>query len=281
MAGISIPHFDMPFRFHTLVEHTLNMVKNGGFETDIAHWTSGTSLPLARSSAAPLFGSQAADLVCSASTAQEFHTDPNDAVVTPGLTYTFSAYINRIAGVRQAYVGIQWYTAGIVFISEVDGPNTLPPSHAYQRYVVTAVAPPTAARALLIITFANGVQNPGDEFYVDGVQFEANDHATQYVDTNGAQATRQGFATAQVVQQDTGEDVTNCVEAAVRTTKGSRMYVPQFGITDPVFGVQPLKTEQLEQEVESSEPRATTTLHSLPDVIDNLITNITVEVSNE
>jgi len=89
---------------------------------------------------------------------------------------------------------------------------------------------------------------------------------------------------AAVVEQDSGDDVTNCVETTMRTTRGSRMFVPLFGITDPVFNIKPLPqfiTDRMQQEVEQSEPRATTHFTDLGDVLDAMIANIVVEVSNE
>jgi len=89
---------------------------------------------------------------------------------------------------------------------------------------------------------------------------------------------------AMVVEQSGLEDVTNCVEACLRTTRGTRMYVPNWGITDPTFSIKPLPQfaiQRMEQEVAQNEPRATTTFTDLGDVLDPMIANIVAEVSNE
>lgn len=85
---------------------------------------------------------------------------------------------------------------------------------------------------------------------------------------------------AAVVQQDSVQDVRNCVETVVRTEAGNREFVPNFGIADPTFSVQPLDTTALEQQVTANEPRAQTTFTSVVDEIDAMVADITVEVAN-
>lgn len=61
---------------------------------------------------------------------------------------------------------------------------------------------------------------------------------------------------AQMVEQDTDEDVTNCVYAACLTTRGTRFFVPNFGISDYLFTNMPIDDTRLQGEVLESEPRA-------------------------
>jgi hypothetical protein len=92
-----------------------------------------------------------------------------------------------------------------------------------------------------------------------------------------------GGAHAAVVEQNTGDDVTNCVEACLRTTRGTRMFVPNFGITDPLFAIKQspfLAIEQMQAEVQENEPRASTQFTDVGS-LDAMIANIIVEVSNE
>jgi hypothetical protein len=85
---------------------------------------------------------------------------------------------------------------------------------------------------------------------------------------------------AAVVEQNTIQDVRNCVEACIRTEVGSRLYVPIFGISDPVFTNQPVDTVKMEEEVILNEPRAQLTFLSTIDEIDKMISEITVGVTN-
>lgn len=80
-----------------------------------------------------------------------------------------------------------------------------------------------------------------------------------------------------VVQQDTEADVTNCVHAALRTTKGFRFYVPSFGITDPTFQNAPVDLVTIEQEIAENEPRARMVLDQTVDIIRDFI-NVQVGV---
>lgn len=84
-----------------------------------------------------------------------------------------------------------------------------------------------------------------------------------------------------VVEQDTLDDVANCVEAIIRTPYGFRVYdnTPDFGIFDPVFEVQPVDTELIRTTVMSQESRADLVLSERTDFYDNLIERIRVEVS--
>jgi hypothetical protein len=156
--------------------------------------------------------------------------------------------------------------------------STIVLTGSWQRIACSWTAVNTNALALFI--GLEGVAATGDFFGVDAVQIETGSVATDYIDTIGSPVTIPGLLSAAVSQQDSGEDVTNCVEAIVRTQAGSRMYVPLFGITDPTFSVRPLSTEQMRQEIEQNEPRANTVLRSLPDVVDQMVVNITAEVSN-
>jgi hypothetical protein len=84
---------------------------------------------------------------------------------------------------------------------------------------------------------------------------------------------------ARVVGQGTLKDVQNCVEAAVRTPLGMRYYVPNFGISDPIFGVPPTALSRLDQEIKTSEPRAVTSYTQYTPGEDPLVESIVVGVS--
>ena len=77
---------------------------------------------------------------------------------------------------------------------------------------------------------------------------------------------------ARVCQQDTETDVTNCVHAALRTTRGTRYYISTFGITDPTFQISPVDINTIEAEVAENEPRARMILDQTVDIIRDFIT---------
>jgi phage baseplate assembly protein W len=62
----------------------------------------------------------------------------------------------------------------------------------------------------------------------------------------------------QVVEQDTIEDVRQCVHALLVTPRGARPLAPELGIDDPTFiGVDP---ERLAADLQDAEPRAIVTV---------------------
>lgn len=84
---------------------------------------------------------------------------------------------------------------------------------------------------------------------------------------------------AAVVEQDTLEDVTNCVEAVLRTIKGQRAEAPDFGIDDPTFTDQPINLQAIVEAVLEQEPRANVLITQSPDKFDSLIADLVADVS--
>ena len=58
------------------------------------------------------------------------------------------------------------------------------------------------------------------------------------------------------VEQDSVDDVGNCVVVALATELGSRVEVPTFGIPDQVFQLQPLSLDTLINAIQEWESRA-------------------------
>lgn len=84
---------------------------------------------------------------------------------------------------------------------------------------------------------------------------------------------------ADAVQQSTIDDVTNCVEACLRTHLGWREEEPQFGIDDPVFGQQPINLQPMLSQLLLNEPRAVVLMTQAPDMLDEMIDRILTRVS--
>jgi len=85
-----------------------------------------------------------------------------------------------------------------------------------------------------------------------------------------------GSGSFAVVEQDSEKDVMNCIEAILRTQIGSRFYVPNFGIEDPTFEVQPIDTIGIQQQILRNEPRAATTIKQSLDIVDKLVDHVQI-----
>lgn len=83
-----------------------------------------------------------------------------------------------------------------------------------------------------------------------------------------------GSSAFAVVEQDSDEEILQCVKAIVRTPIGSHIDDPELGIQDPTFdGVDP---EVLTDQVLISEPRAALTIAS--GEVDDLLWERTVSM---
>lgn len=82
-----------------------------------------------------------------------------------------------------------------------------------------------------------------------------------------------------VVDQDSVDDVANCVMAAVITDFGSRDEVPTFGVPDQLFKLQPLSLEIIVNAVSEWENRAELVLTQQTDSRDSLVDNILAVVN--
>lgn len=78
------------------------------------------------------------------------------------------------------------------------------------------------------------------------------------------------------VEQDTDEEISDCVEMVLRTTLGQRPTLPDFGIADPTFTLGGADLEALRLAVETWEPRASALFEREPDLLTTLTDRITV-----
>ena len=79
------------------------------------------------------------------------------------------------------------------------------------------------------------------------------------------------------VEQDSEQDILGCVTIACMTPLGTRLYVPTFGISDYTFDQAPVPVEQLMQEIQTSEPRAT---GDVTVQVQDLVETVVAGVSN-
>lgn len=75
-----------------------------------------------------------------------------------------------------------------------------------------------------------------------------------------------------VVEQDSLDDVANCVEAVVRTTQGQRLEISDFGIPAQTFATTPLDQATIVAQILQYEPRASVVLDQALDAYDALHT---------
>ena len=88
-----------------------------------------------------------------------------------------------------------------------------------------------------------------------------------------------GPAGAVVCEQDSIDDVSNCVIAISVTHIGWRTEVPTFGIPDLAMRKLPIGAEDINSWISNQEPRALITVEEKTDHVDSLIDHINVGVS--
>ena len=83
--------------------------------------------------------------------------------------------------------------------------------------------------------------------------------------------------TAEVVEQDSFEEIAQCVQTLVTTRLGERVEVPDYGIPDQVFLSEPaVQSASLATQIEQWEPRATALVESTPDSADELLRRLRI-----
>lgn len=82
-----------------------------------------------------------------------------------------------------------------------------------------------------------------------------------------------------VAEQDSLADIINCVQAVLLTVQGQRTEIPEFGVPEQVFAVQPLHLEEMLASVLEYEPRANIVFDQYPDRADALIAHIVATVT--
>lgn len=82
-----------------------------------------------------------------------------------------------------------------------------------------------------------------------------------------------------VVEQDSWDDVANCVLNIMDTTVGRRIESPGFGIADPTFEAQPINLAAITEAVIQQEPRAALLMEQNPDQLDSLIADVLAQLT--
>lgn len=83
-----------------------------------------------------------------------------------------------------------------------------------------------------------------------------------------------------VEEQDTSQEIVDCVEVILHTPQGRHPSLPDFGRPDLTFrqiGPDGLPLADVERMVETYEPRVDTLLTDAPDEFDQAVRNVAVE----
>lgn len=84
----------------------------------------------------------------------------------------------------------------------------------------------------------------------------------------------------ETVEQDTLDEIAQCVEVLLSTVVEERIELPDYGIPDLAFTVG-LPIHELETRIEEWEPRATAVLAENPDLLDELVRQLQVKVTGD
>lgn len=80
------------------------------------------------------------------------------------------------------------------------------------------------------------------------------------------------------LEQDTLDDIVNCVEVIVRTDIGALEDLPEMGIDDPTFQ-HTTNVLQLSAQINLWEPRANVQINAKVDSVDQLVEVVTLDVA--
>lgn len=83
---------------------------------------------------------------------------------------------------------------------------------------------------------------------------------------------------ALVNEQHSEEEIIDCVIAVVKTPRGWRDDLPDFGINDPLFSEQPIRVEDIQSALEEWEERAAYKVTTQPDFSERLAAVLKIEV---
>lgn len=90
-----------------------------------------------------------------------------------------------------------------------------------------------------------------------------------------------GAGVANVVEQDSVEEVAACVYNVVVCIEGQRIDEPDFGIPDPMFANAPVDITAIEDAIAQWEPRADLSLSEHGDAINAALRTVQIDVQVE
>jgi phage baseplate assembly protein W len=82
-------------------------------------------------------------------------------------------------------------------------------------------------------------------------------------------------------EQDSIEDITNCVTAIFLTHVGQRPEVPDFGVEDLTFKTLPLDVDEIVSTISDQEPRVDMLIEERPAALDDLAVSLSALLQQE
>lgn len=89
------------------------------------------------------------------------------------------------------------------------------------------------------------------------------------------------FELGVTVEQDSFEELQASAAVILCTERGDRIDVPEFGVTNPLFGQVPADTERLAAELEESDPRLSVEVSDVSLLIDATAAYLRVDLSGK
>jgi len=170
---------------YPVVATRTNLIPNPSFEVDTTGWSGNSGATVSRSTVYQYFGSACMLITSSATSFNGAALNLNRVNVVAGQTYYLSSYVRNISGdTRNVYIGIQWYNAAGVYLSEVNSfaQGSLSVAAGWVRRSATGVAPATAASAnIFVVTGPTGL-SAGWQTAADGILFEQTSSVLPYFD---------------------------------------------------------------------------------------------------
>jgi hypothetical protein len=278
------PHFALPFRFGGTVPAATNLIPNGGFEKDLTGWFAAGDLPginITRSTAWSKYGSASLRFQCSAGAGSYGGPETGGASRPPviaGQWFTFSFFIRPTLVIPNLTSRMVFFDSGgnAVPVGAYNYYNHGPAAAGVERWCTHPALVPAGASNVDLLIYGT---DPPIDFSIDGLQLEKGSKATPYIDTNGTVATRSGNAGAFVNEQDSLDDIADCVVAILNTHLGWRDEVPEFGIPDLTFRRVPIGSADLFDMIGPQEPRAIMVIAERPGERDTLSDKISIGLS--
>ncbi len=165
-----------------------NLIANGGFESNTTGWDAVFNCSISRVDEQAKFGSWSLKATATASNNVQAGNQSGYAAVSAGTAYSASIWVRAGTALRVASINIRWFNSGGGFVADSGAGASVTLSSTWQRLTVTATAPGTAARGVLLLTVTGCAA--GETLYLDGAQIEAQAVPSPYVHTDGGTATR-------------------------------------------------------------------------------------------
>ena len=166
-----------------------NLIINPNFETNTTGWAGNVST-IARSTTYQYSGA-ASVLVTSSATNYNGINLPTRVDVSPNTAYTLSGYCRNISGsTRFIYIGVQWFTAAGVYISETNSfaQGSLAVAAGWVLRSATGTSPANAASAQIFMLSGSTGLTAGWETAFDNMLFEEGSSVLPYFDGTSAAA---------------------------------------------------------------------------------------------